>query len=70
MLTGVVSNKDAVITVLAPTNSAFGAIDRDTLSALLANKEDLTDVRNSHLTNTSPCYLILLTCATVHPHVH
>ena len=49
MLTDTVADKAAALTVLAPTNTAFGKIDEDALEALLADKDDLTDVRTKSL---------------------
>ena len=47
MLTDVVANKEAALTVLAPTNSAFDAIPAADLEAVLADKEALTAVRST-----------------------
>lgn len=45
MMAPAVSAKDAIITVLAPTDTAFGAIPMDDIDALLDHKEALSAVR-------------------------
>ena len=54
MLTGPVSDKDAVLTVLAPVNGAFGKLGVESLEELLADKDALTDVRI--LLSLNPCF--------------
>lgn len=49
MLTGVLADSEAVLTVLAPVNSAFAAFPKEDLDALLANADALTEILNLHV---------------------
>lgn len=43
------SNPDAVLTVFAPTDAAFAAVPAETLSAVLADQKQLTDILLYHV---------------------
>lgn len=45
-LTDTLANNDAAVTVLAPSNAAFAKIPEGELSMLLANTDNLTQVRS------------------------
>lgn len=50
MLVDAVADENAVLTVLAPTNSAFAEVNSEALLELVSDKEALTEVR-SHLSS-------------------